>query len=80
LDSVDEELGVAKAEASTKTPLKQNNIAPEEVVVSWSYKGLSCGKKDRVRVIPSAQRGIRRYSRGKSEADRTGRDLYNNFQ
>ncbi|CAB4445874.1 unnamed protein product [Rhizophagus irregularis] len=35
LDSVDEELGVVKAEALTKTPLKQDNIAPEEVVVSW---------------------------------------------
>ncbi|POG65520.1 hypothetical protein GLOIN_2v1781669 [Rhizophagus irregularis DAOM 181602=DAOM 197198] len=55
LDSVDEELRVVKAEASTKTPLKQDNIAPEEVVVSWSYKGLSCDQKDRVRVIPSAQ-------------------------
>ncbi|PKK79427.1 hypothetical protein RhiirC2_769174 [Rhizophagus irregularis] len=31
-DSVDEEPGVIKAEASTKTPLKQNNIAPKEVV------------------------------------------------
>ncbi|RGB37558.1 hypothetical protein C1646_756723 [Rhizophagus diaphanus] len=30
LDSVDEELGVVKAEASTKTPPKQDNIAPEE--------------------------------------------------
>ncbi|CAB5319675.1 unnamed protein product [Rhizophagus irregularis] len=31
-DSVDEEPGVIKAEASTKTPLKQNNIAPKEVI------------------------------------------------
>ncbi|PKK77310.1 hypothetical protein RhiirC2_771475 [Rhizophagus irregularis] len=45
LDSVDEELGVVKAEASTKTPLKQDNIAPEEVVVSWSYKDYRVAKK-----------------------------------
>ncbi|GBC36801.2 hypothetical protein GLOIN_2v1474917 [Rhizophagus irregularis DAOM 181602=DAOM 197198] len=69
LDSVDEELGVVKAEASTKTPLKQDNIAPEEVVVSWSYKDYRVAKK--IEYVQTVKRKVIKIDYGLEEGGET---------